>query len=144
MRYSDLIKEYWRLRSIREEELALNQTSEKSITVHETDRIRILLIRQADKANQVRMDVEVVLPEKIWGLDANLTVNKLSSPNQPELRLSLEEAILLFQYLLDLQKNGFQLDFYGDEGVWIASYLFDQEPTKILFTKCQPPKLKAN
>lgn len=144
MRYSDLIKEYRRLRSIREEKLALNQTSERAVTVHETDRIRILLIRQPDEPKRVRMDVEVVLPEKMWGLDANLAANDQISTNQPELRLSLEETILLFQYLLGLQKMGFLLDFIGDEGIWIASYCFDEEPSKTLFAQCQPPKLMTN
>jgi hypothetical protein len=144
MRYSDLIKEYRRLCSIREEKLALNQTFERAVTVHETDRIRILLIRQPGEPKRVRMDVEVVLPEKMWGLDDNLASNEQIPTNQPELRLSLEETILLFQYLLDLQNIGFLLDFFGDEGVWIASYCFDKEPSKTLFAQCQPPKLKAN
>jgi hypothetical protein len=90
------------------------------------------------------MEVEIILPKKMWGLDANLTINKWSSPNHEELRMSLEETIILFQYILDLQAAGFCLDYIGDEGVWIASYAFEKEPSKTLFTQFKPPKIKAN
>ncbi|MFX1509413.1 MAG: hypothetical protein ACFFBR_03810 [Promethearchaeota archaeon] len=139
-----MIKEYRRLRSIHEDELVFNQISEMAVTVQETNRIRILLVRQSDEPERIRMDIEVILPEKMWGLDANLSSNEMTTLNQPELRLTLEETILLFQYLLNLQTIGFNLDLFSDEGVWVASYYFDKEPSKTLFTQCKPPKLKAN
>ncbi len=39
MRYSNLIKEYRRLRSICEDELFSNQTFEKAVTMYETNQI---------------------------------------------------------------------------------------------------------
>jgi hypothetical protein len=52
--------------------------------------------------------------------------------------------VLLFQYLLQLQQAGFTLDFFGEEGLWIACYSIEQEPTKALFSSFKPPKIKAN
>lgn len=144
MRYSDLIKEYRRLRSIRGNKIAPNGVFENAVPVHETDRIRILLIRPPQQFRQIKMEVEISLPEKMWGLDANLTINEGASPNQSELRTSLEETIILFQYILDLQAAGFSLDYFSDEGVWIASYAFKKEPSKALFAQFKPPKNKVN
>ncbi|MFX1577424.1 MAG: hypothetical protein ACFFCF_09620 [Promethearchaeota archaeon] len=144
MRYSDLIKEYRKLCSIRGPDLAQIGVIEKAVPIHETDRIRILLVRKPQKSSPVRLEVEITLPERIWGLNANLSSNKFSSPNQSELRLSLEEMIILFRYILNLQAAGFNLDFFSDEGVWIASYNLTKEPSKALFAQCKPPKLKVN
>ena len=144
MRYSDLIKEYRRLCSFRGTHFVPNGVSENAVPVHETNRIRILLIRTPQQPRQIKMEVEISLPERMWGLDANLTINEWSSPIQSELRMSLEETIILFQYILDLQAAGFRLDYFGDEGVLIASYSFDKEPSKALFAQFKPPKVKAN
>ncbi len=144
MRYSDLIKEYRRLRSFRGNHFAPNGVCESSVPVHETDRIRILLIQHPQQPRQIKLEVEITLPERMWGLNANLTINEWSSPNQSELRMSLEETIILFQYILNLQAAGFSLDYFGDEGVWIASYAFEKEPSKALFAQFKPPKIKAN
>lgn len=144
MRYSDLIKEYRQLRSIRGNELAQKGVSEKVALLHETDRIRILLVCKPKDPGNIRMEVEVSLPDDMWGFDANFSSNKLSYPNQPALQLSLKELITLFQYLINLQEAGFQLAFFSTEGVWVASYDFDQEPSKTLFAKFKPPCLRVN
>ena len=144
MRYSDLIQDYRKLRSIRANAFTQSGFSEKFVLLHDTDRIRILLVRKSGDPNRIRMEVEVTLPEEMWGLDANFTSNELPSSHQPDLRMSLEDMITLFQYLIDLQKAGFQLSFFSTEGVWVASYVFDKEPSKALFTQCKPPTLRAN
>jgi hypothetical protein len=144
MRYSDLIKEYRQLRSFRKNKFAPNGVFENAVPVHETDRIRILLIRHQKQPRQIKMEIEITLPERMWGLDANLTINERSSPNQSDLRMSLEETIILFQYIIDLQAAGFSLDYFNDEGVWVASYAFEKEPTKTLFARFKPPKITAN
>lgn len=144
MRYSDLIKEYRRLRAIEANAFTLNGVAEKAVPVYETNRIRILLVRKSEAPHNIRMEVEVTLPEEMWGLNATISSTELPSPYQPTLRISLEEMITLFQYLLDLQGNGFQLDFFSTEGFWVASYEFEKEPSKTLFTRCKPPKAKTN
>ena len=144
MRYSDLIKEYRRLRAIEANQFTLNGVSEQTVPVYENNRIRILLVRKPEEPNHIRMEVEVTLPEEMWGLNATLSFNELPSSHQFALRISLEEMITLFQYLLSLQKIGFQLDFFSTEGVWVASYDFKKEPSKTLFTRCKPPKMKVN
>jgi hypothetical protein len=144
MRYSDLIKEYRRLHSIRANAFIQNGVSEKAVSIHETDQIRILLVRKFKDPDSIRMEVEVMLSEELWGLEADFFSNEFSSSDQSALRMSLEDMIILFQYLIDLQKAGFHLDFYSTEGVWVASYDFDKEPSKNLFTRLKPPGTRAN
>jgi hypothetical protein len=143
MRYSDLIKKYRRLHSIRANTFIRNGVSEKAVSVHETDQIRIILVRKLKDPDSIRMEVEVMLPEELWGLEADFT-NEFPSSYQPALRMSLEDMIVLFQYLINLQKTGFHLDFYSTEGVWVASYDFEKEPSKSLFTRVKPPRTRAN
>ncbi len=139
MKYSDLIKEYRQLLSLRVDDFVKYGLSEKTITIHETDQIRIILVRKPEEPQLIKMEIEITLPEQIWGLDANLTSNEFSSPDQPQLRVSLEEILMLFQYLLALQKAGFNLDFFDEEGIWVASCEIDEEPSKAFFTKFKPP-----
>ena len=144
MRYSDLIKEYRRLVAIQPDQLITPETPERVITVYENGRIRILLVRTPKAPDTVKMEIEVALPDRIWGLDANYFSDDYSLPDQSAIRMSLEKMVLLFQYLLQLQKAGFLLDFFGEEGLWIACYLMKQEPTKEFFTLSQPPEIKSN
>jgi hypothetical protein len=144
MRYSDLIKAYRRLVAMQPDQLISKEVQERVVNIYENDRIRILLVRTPEAPDTVKMEVEVALPDRIWGLDANYFTDDLTTPNQSTIRTSLEEMVLLFQYLLQLQQAGFTLDFYGEEGLWIACYHIDKEPSKTLFSSFQPPKIKAN
>ncbi len=144
MRYSDLIKEYRRLIAMQPDQLISQEVPERVVNLYENDRIRILLVRTSEAPEIVKMEIEVALPDRIWGLDANYFSDNLTAPDQPAIRTSLEEMVLLFQYLLQLQQAGFTLDFLGEEGLWIACYHINQEPSKTLFSSFQPPKSKAN
>lgn len=144
MRYSDLIKAYRRLVAMQPDQLISKEVQERVVNIYENDRIRILLVRTPEAPDTVKMEVEVALRDRIWGLDANYFTDDLTTPNQSTIRTSLEEMVLLFQYLLQLQQAGFTLDFYGEEGLWIACYHIDKEPSKTLFSSFQPPKIKAN
>jgi hypothetical protein len=144
MRYSDLIKEYRRLIAIQPDQLISPEVPERVVNLYENNRIRILLVRTPEAPNTVKMEIEVILPDRMWGLDANYFSDDLATPDQPAIRTSLEEMVLLFQYLLQLQQAGFTLDFFGEEGLWIACYQIDQEPSKTLFSSFQPPQIKAN
>lgn len=144
MRYSDLIKEYRRLIAIQSDQLISQEVPERVVNLYETDRIRILLVRDPEALDTVKMEIEVALPNRIWGLDANYFSDELKTPDQPAIRTSLEVMVLLFQYLLQLQQAGFTLDFFGEEGLWIACYHIKQEPTKTLYTQFKPPQVKAN
>jgi hypothetical protein len=144
MRYSDLIKEYRRLVAIQQDKLISKEVSERVVNLYENDRIRILLVRTPEAPDTVKMEIEVALPDRIWGLDANYFSDDLTTSDQPAIRISLVEMVLLFQYLLQLQQVGFTLDFFGEEGLWIASYHINQEPSKTLFSSLQPPKIEAN
>lgn len=144
MRYSDLIKAYRRLAAIQPDQLISQEVPERVVNLYENNRIRILLVRTPEAPEAVRMEIEVALPDRIWGLDANYFSDDLTTPDQPAIRTSLEEMVLLFQYLLQLQQAGFTLDFFGEEGLWIACYLIDQAPSKTLFSSFLPPKIKAN
>ncbi len=143
MRYSDLIKEYRRLIAIQPDQLISQEESEHVVNLYETDRIRILLVRTTEAPVTVKLEIEVALPDRIWGLDANYFSDDLTTPDQPAIRTSLEEMVLLFQYLLQLQQVGFTLDF-GEEGLWIACYHIEQEPSKRIFSSFLPPKSKVN
>lgn len=144
MRYSDLIKEYRRLVAIQPDQLISQEEPERVVSLYETDQIRILLVRTTEAPDTVKMEIEVALPDRIWGLDANYFPDNLTTPDQPAIRTSLEEMVLLFQYLLQLQQSGFKLDFFAEEGLWIACYNIDQEPSKTLFSSFQPPRIKEN
>jgi len=144
VRYSDLIKEYRRLVAMQPDQLISQEVPERFVNLYENNRIRILLVRTPEAPDTVKMEVEVALPDRIWGLDANYFSNELSHPDQSSIKMSLEEMVLLFQYLLQLQKAGFTLDFYGEEGLWIACYHIEKEPSKTLFSSFQPPKTKVN
>ena len=137
MRFSDLVKKYQRLHAIRTSPFC-DETAEETVLVHETDRIRILLVRSL-RTQKIRMEVEVNILRQMCGLNGNFTTNQFSSDNQPALQRFLREMIMLFQYLLDLHEFGFHLDFFSDESVWIASYDMDQAPDKRFFTQVQPP-----
>jgi hypothetical protein len=126
------------------DQLISKEVQERVVNIYENDRIRILLVRTPEAPDTVKMEVEVALRDRIWGLDANYFTDDLTTPNQSTIRTSLEEMVLLFQYLLQLQQAGFTLDFYGEEGLWIACYHIDKEPSKTLFSSFQPPKIKAN
>lgn len=116
---------------------------ERVVNLLENDRIRILLVRTFEAPDIVTMEIEVALPDRIWGLDANYFSDDLTAPDQPAIRTSLEEMVLLFQYLLKLQKAGFTLDFYGEEGLFIACYHIDKAPSKSLYFAFRPPQIKA-
>ena len=144
MRYSDLIKEYRRLVAIQPDQLISQEVPERVVNLYENNRIRILLVRTPEAPDAVKMEIEVALPDRIWGLNANYFSDGLTTPDQSAIRSSLEEMVLLFQYLLQLQQAGFSLDFFGEEGLWIACYIIDKKPSKILFSSFQPPQIKAN
>jgi hypothetical protein len=144
MRYSDLIKEYRRLVAIQPHQLISQEVPERVVNLYQNNRIRILLIRTTAAPDAVKMEIEVALPNRIWGLDANYFSDDLTTQDQSAIRTSLEEMVLLFQYLLHLQDAGFTLDFYGEEGLWIACYLIKNEPTKAIFSLFKPPTIKDN
>lgn len=144
MRYSDLIKEYRRLAAMQPDQLISQEVPERVVNLYENDRIRILLVRTPEAPETVKMEIEVVFPDRIWGLDANYFSDNLVTSDQSAIRSSLEEMVLLSIYLLQLQQAGFTLNFFGEEGLWIAYYQIDQEPSKTLFSSFQPPKIKAN
>ena len=132
------------MRSIRAATFTRDGVAEKTVPIHETNQIRILLVRKSKDRSHIRIEIEVTLPEELSELDTSFNANVPFSPHQPALRMSLEDLVTLFQYLIDLQKAGFQLDFFSTEGVWVASYTFDKEPNKALFTKFKPPKTRIN
>ncbi|MDO8124011.1 MAG: hypothetical protein Q6364_06495 [Candidatus Hermodarchaeota archaeon] len=144
MRYSDLIKEYRRLVAIQPDQLISQEEPERVVNLYENDRIRILLLRTPEAPDTVKLEIEIALPDRIWGLDANYFSDAITTPDQPSICTSLQEMVLLFQYLLKLQKAGFTLDFYGEEGLFIACYYIDKTPSKTLYLAFQPPQIKAN
>ncbi|MFX1341241.1 MAG: hypothetical protein ACFFAL_00960 [Promethearchaeota archaeon] len=143
MRYSDLIKEYRRLVAMQPDQLISQEVPERVVNLYENDRIRILLVRTPKTPDTVKMEIEVALPNRIWGLDANYFSDDLTTSDQSSIRTLLEEVVLLFQYLLKLQQIGFTLDFYGEEGLWTACYSINQEPSKTLYFAFHPPQIKA-
>jgi hypothetical protein len=137
MQYSEFIQEYRQLQTKKPHILFPNGLDEHAIPIYENQNTRIILLKKKIKLDTVRIEIEVSLPSWMWGLSANQYVNEFFL-NQPVYIQALEEMIHLFQYLLRLQKTGFKLDFINDEGIWVAWFDLESEPTEGFFLQLLP------
>jgi hypothetical protein len=140
MRYSEFVKGYRQLQSKNSITLFPSGLTEYVIPIYENQYTRILLLKEKKAPDTVRIEIEVNLPQWMWGLSANQYTNGFY-PNQRTLQRTLEEMIRLFQYLLKLQQAGFKLDFIKDEGIWIAFFDLTAEPTNTFYRQLKPPEI---
>jgi hypothetical protein len=142
LKFVDLIEAYRQLRSCDSDSFFPRGMPEKIAPIYENDQIRILLLRTIDEPEKIRVEVEVTMPEQLQEFNAMLLSDELDSSDQAGLSNALEVTILLFQYMLRLQKIGFYLGFFSEENVWNASYVLETRPTKGFFSRLQPPRIR--
>ena len=113
---------------------------EYTTPVYENYYTRILLLKKKIEQDTTRIEIEVSLPLWMWELTTNQNTGDFT-PNQRTFQCALNEMISLFQYLLQLQAIGFKLDFIHEEGIWVAWYILDTEPTYKFYKQLIPPRI---
>ena len=113
---------------------------EYTTPVYENHYTRILLLKKKIEQKTTRIEIEVSLPLWMWELTTNQNTGDFT-PNQRTFQCALNEMISLFQYLLQLQAIGFKLDFIHEEGIWVAGYILDKEPTYKFYKQLIPPRI---
>ena len=139
MRYRDLVEAYGQLRSSGADSLFVNGVPEKVVSILETQRIRVLLLRLVDNPDKIKLEVEVTVPEQLQEFNDSLPSDEPESSDQSDLCNALEVTVILYQYLIQLRQTGFFLEFFREEGVWIASFELEIVPTKGFFSQIKPP-----
>jgi hypothetical protein len=139
MPHSDVVKAYQRLSTLTPETRFSESCTERTVKVYETPHTRIHLLRVPDAPEQVKVEVEVSLPDPLWGLAKTAKTGEPATPNQQVLCHTLKSLILLHQYLLLLHNAGFTLELVSEEQLWIASLELAEPPTTRLYTLLTPP-----
>jgi len=141
VKYSDLLKAYHQLLVVPQAQVIDDEKSSSVVPLYETESLRILMIRTGTDEHAVRVETEVNFPLQVPDLNSIQDINQ--DPIQDKvLKPLLEEMQVHLDYLRILSDAGFRLEFMGEEGVWVASYLLKKPPTRELYSLLKPPEKK--
>ena len=105
-------------------------------TLLQTDCVRILVLRDTLRNDELSIEVEGYLPDfsKNAGSESETSIKGYKDSKQLALRL-----IDQLKYLIGLDDLGFDLSFEGPDYLWTANYCPVGIPTSDFFEKLLPP-----
>jgi len=110
----------------------LNDAQESVCLLHQDDWVRILLIRQLENPDHLTIEIESSLPLRAHG-EPSIKDGTMMARNL------LLGMIRTLQYLLNLEKVGFNLDIIGQDCMWTAYKDFSTHPDVAIFDAITPP-----
>lgn len=110
----------------------LNDAQESVYPLHQDDWVRILLIRRLENPDNLTIEIESSLPLRVQGEPSIKDGTMLA-------RNLLHGMIRTLQYLLNLEKIGFNLDIIGQDCMWTAYKDFSTHPDAAIFDAITPP-----
>ncbi len=110
----------------------LNDDQESVSLLHQDDWVRILLVRHPDRGDEITIEIESSLPLRAKGEPSMNNGSLMAS----EL---LHGMIRTLEYLLNLEKMGFNLDIIGQDCMWTAFMDFTAPPDYAFFDAITPP-----
>ena len=132
MDYSGFVKAYERF--LTEDTAApIRASYEKVETIHETDWVQILLVREITNDIEVKLVVEVSFPTWMQTLSLTRSSTEAEGDHTSRLRSVLHELIIHLEYLLKLAEAGFRLGVIVEEGFWTAWTRLSTCPSQQLF-----------
>jgi hypothetical protein len=139
--YSDLVNGYRQLTKEPIDSSLSEDYTERVLTVHETAWLNILLIQSRTHADLVRLVVEVSFPDWLYGAPLLFNNDEKLNETSPILQNVLKELLSHLEYLQRLSDRGFRLALLVEEGIWTASTIIREPPSKELFTVLDPPQV---
>ncbi len=140
MKYSDFVQAYKDIRT-KVQASSVEAEDEGLVLIHETEWAQVLLVHTPQKADTIKLIVEVSLPSWVHELSLPGTASEQSSEYTPQLQKVLKEQVRHLEYLLTLSHAGFQLAIIAEEGFWSASTLLQDAPSRDLFLLLAPPEV---
>ena len=116
-------------------ELEYNEEGESLTMLHQTEWVRIILVRSTETPGFVIVEVEVSLPSSAY----ETCPGTLDDSSRIDMENVLSNAIAHLNYLMGLHNNGFTLDVIDQNCLWTASQKIDSEPNGTLFDTLVPP-----
>ncbi|MDF1538685.1 MAG: hypothetical protein P1Q69_07265 [Candidatus Thorarchaeota archaeon] len=110
----------------------LNDAKEAVSLLHQDDWVRILLVRQLDKGDEITIEIESSLPLRAKGEPSINDGTTVASD-------LLHGMIRTLNYLLNLEKLGFNLDIIGQDCMWTAFKDVSKPPDNAFFDSISPP-----
>ena len=140
MKYSDFVQACKDFR-IKAQASLVEDEDEGIVLVHETDWVQVLLAHSSQKADTIKIIIEVSLPSWVHELSFLGTASDHSSDYTPQLQKVLSQQVRHLEYLLKLSHAGFHLAIIAEEGFWSAWTLIQDTPSRNLFLLLSPPEV---
>ena len=138
MDYSAFLKAYERFLT-EDAATPISTSHEKVETIHETDWVQLLLVREIPNETEVKLVIEISYPTYIQPFSLNRSLNEAAKDHTSQLRIIIYELIRHLKYLLKLSEAGFQLGVIVEEGFWTAWIYLSHPPSQQLFDLMTPP-----
>lgn len=116
-----------------------NESGETVEILHQTNSMRILVIRESVNPQTVSLEVEVWLPNRNPNTLDTESEKTETEREDEDLSTTLSRMINHLQYLLKLQQSGFTLDVIKHDCLWTASKSLSETPSRALFELLIPP-----
>lgn len=127
-----LLEKYHKLMQVPLSSNDVNDAQESVTALYQDDWVRILLVRQLDNPDEFTIEVESSLPMLVKG-EPSMNEGTIIA------RDLLHGMIRTLEYLLNLEKIGFNLDIIGQDCMWTAYKAFYTDPDDSVFDAITPP-----
>lgn len=134
MELTDLVEGYELLRSTSQLDPNYSETG-RVVLLHDDGSVRVYLTKGPDSWEEISLEVEIFM-----GVGRNRKLSQSESIDDVSLsRTQLFECISLIEYLLRLEKAGFNLEIVLDGCIWTARRFLKSRPGSQLFGIIAPP-----
>jgi hypothetical protein len=138
MELSDLVEGYGILRSTSQLDPLYSETG-RTVLLHDDGPVRVYLTKGPDRWEEIALEIDIFMGvgRTSDSIQSESTYDRVGDVSIS--KFQLVECISYLEYMIRLEKAGFNLEIVLDGCIWTARYLLRSKPDSQLFRIIAPP-----